>query len=444
MKTIIKDGKTRNSFLLIFLCFFFTSSGYLSWLYNLMRFTDNTTSDILSEVLGYILQAIGVFVFVYLIKNKIISSIKSLIYGVVGFDLLCICVSVLSNKISGVITFGLLMNVFHGILTGYYLYELTDINDPKKAILSFALGYSLGSFAGYILSTFKNGTFLKTREVLMVYVLLAALIFVLVSKSETDKIRDIKNGTQKTHFRDLALLMFSFNTVKNVGFSFPSVNIKGGVNLELVRLFYALSLIVAGYINSKDHRTGAICCVASLGYPFFSIALNNLQVNPTIIWCLSYLFQGFFNIYRIILFVEMAMNENKRYLAPFGLAFGRIGEATGTSIYIALQDDILNLTGITLILFASAVFIFFKVYGGLYGNGTKVRDKFDRFTAEYDLSAREKEIFEQLLDKTSSRQIAERMFISESTVKFHIHNILNKTGCKNRKELVQEYNNQIK
>ena len=73
MKTIIKDGKTRNSFLLIFLCFFFTSSGYLSWLYNLMRFTDNTTSDILSEVLGYILQAIGVFVFVYLIKNKIIQ-----------------------------------------------------------------------------------------------------------------------------------------------------------------------------------------------------------------------------------------------------------------------------------------------------------------------------------------------------------------------------------
>ena len=42
------------------------------------------------------------------------------------------------------------------------------------------------------------------------------------------------------------------------------------------------------------------------------------------------------------------------------------------------------------------------------------------------------------LKKTNS-EIAEALSVSERTVKFHIHNILKKTGCRNRNELLSSY-----
>jgi len=39
----------------------------------------------------------------------------------------------------------------------------------------------------------------------------------------------------------------------------------------------------------------------------------------------------------------------------------------------------------------------------------------------------------------SAAEIAEALSISESTVKFHIHNLLQKTGCRNRVVLLNTY-----
>ena len=44
-----------------------------------------------------------------------------------------------------------------------------------------------------------------------------------------------------------------------------------------------------------------------------------------------------------------------------------------------------------------------------------------------------------LLAEQTNAQIAEALFISESTIKFHVHNFLQKTGCKTRQELVRKY-----
>ncbi len=52
-------------------------------------------------------------------------------------------------------------------------------------------------------------------------------------------------------------------------------------------------------------------------------------------------------------------------------------------------------------------------------------------------TSREREIYELLAKKFSNKEIAERLFISESTVKTHIRNILRKIGAKNRAVLTE-------
>ena len=80
------------------------------------------------------------------------------------------------------------------------------------------------------------------------------------------------------------------------------------------------------------------------------------------------------------------------------------------------------------------------LYLPAYKKERSKEENFAAFTAEHDLSLREQDMLKLLLEKKSNDEIAEELFISENTVKFHIHNLLQKTGCKNRKELISYYN----
>jgi len=87
--------------------------------------------------------------------------------------------------------------------------------------------------------------------------------------------------------------------------------------------------------------------------------------------------------------------------------------------------------------------VFFRVYQVLYvpeyRQEQDEKEKFYRFAMQHDLSAREREMLRLLLDGKTNAEIAGALFISENTVKFHIRNLLQKTGCRNRNELVMSY-----
>jgi DNA-binding NarL/FixJ family response regulator len=59
------------------------------------------------------------------------------------------------------------------------------------------------------------------------------------------------------------------------------------------------------------------------------------------------------------------------------------------------------------------------------------------FDTPESLTAREREVLELLADGLSNRRVAERLGISEHTVKFHVASIYGKLGASSRAELIR-------
>lgn len=60
----------------------------------------------------------------------------------------------------------------------------------------------------------------------------------------------------------------------------------------------------------------------------------------------------------------------------------------------------------------------------------------NRHNSTSELTARELEVLNELVLEASNQQIAERLFLSENTVKNHVHNILSKLKLHNRREAI--------
>ena len=76
------------------------------------------------------------------------------------------------------------------------------------------------------------------------------------------------------------------------------------------------------------------------------------------------------------------------------------------------------------------------MYFPLFPEGKNTELLLEDFSKMYGLSPREKEVFSLIKEGRSNLEIASDLYISENTVKFHIKNILKKTMCSNRTELI--------
>lgn len=65
--------------------------------------------------------------------------------------------------------------------------------------------------------------------------------------------------------------------------------------------------------------------------------------------------------------------------------------------------------------------------------------RFSAFCDQHDISAREREVLEHLLDGQDNLRIANDLFISVGTVKSHVHTIFRKCGVSSRSELLQSF-----
>lgn len=70
-------------------------------------------------------------------------------------------------------------------------------------------------------------------------------------------------------------------------------------------------------------------------------------------------------------------------------------------------------------------------------NNLNLQNSYD--VKDLDLTRREGEIFSLALEGLTNKEIGEKLFIAETTVKKHMQNILKKAECNNRSELINKY-----
>ena len=463
-------------FLLIFVSFLLTSAAYLSWLYHLLALVGSGAADLLTMVVGYVCQAAGIGATALCCYRRKASITRPVFAAVLLLHAVCLVPALLSHHPAGAISFGLLMNLLCGMIAAFYLQELTFATNGSAAAehrgLIFGAAYCAASVAALLLSLIGGRNALHDDRIIIFYLVLTGLCVWLShylytdrekAASEVPPVSPEKSASPKKSaspektassensagsFLILACAsVFILSLVKNIGFNFPSSDIIGGVSLELSRIFYAVGLLIAGFVSDRSRRYGAISAFASLIIPFVMLALTGEPVSSMIFWCLDYFIFAYLSVYRILLFSDLAKERNAVWLAGFGLLFGRLGDAAGTGLYMLLQmllpgNTVVLITAAAL-LFILSVFVFFQLYQRLYAP-TLIRQRseqevFELFAKKHDLTGRERTILRMVLDGQSNGQIAEQLFLTESTVKYHIHNLLQKTACKNRRELMQQY-----
>ena len=428
------------------LCFALTSAVYLSWLDRLVSLSGGTASaDWLSLVAGYLFQAAGMGLVTLWLRRRPDASLRRAFTGATALFAAICAPALLADSLAGATCFGLLMNLLCGVIAGLYLCGIGLSASAGHRSLVFGGGYALATIAEGLFSL-VGGQHLKGANALLVYIPVALLLIPLTGRLGLPGDREAAAPAEPAREAPLMLacvVVILLSAVKNLGFVFPSADIVVGLVPELSRLPYALGLAVAGYINDRNRRNGMICTVAALILPFIMLGLASEPVPATICWGLDYLFYGFFSVFRAALLIDIAGRTHRWELLPLGLLTGRVGDAAGTSISLLLGAHKLWLIALTAALFFPTVFLCLRLYQRLYEPQSErqrsEQEVFEAFCLHNDLSSREREVLRMLIDNRSNGEIAEALFITQSTVKYHVRNVLGKAGCKNRSELQRKY-----
>ena len=436
--------------LIIALCFLWTSTGYLSWMYQLLDFAESSSVDWLTEVIGYLFQAFGIFIFSLVIKRKkSLLSNKSIFITCIGIDFIFIILATLSNQLLFILIWGYMMNFVHGIIAGFYLTLLATQVELKYRSIVFGVAYAASSIASWLISLLNQSNFLRSEYALITYgIFICITTGLIIAEKEPIPLeritftgKDISAGA--IALAGLTVVLVSLT--RGIGFYFPMADISTGINLEFSRAFYAVGLILAGIVGDRSRKYGAVSCLAALFFPFAIIALSNEVGVSIVLWILGYCLFGFLAVFRVVLFSDIArMKEDFMYVAGFGLMFGRIGDAIGNLTGIILNDKLIPLVIVASICFVVTFVIFFMLYNRLYMPAPQPlpsqEERLNAFIQKYELSSREIEVLNLIREGASNGEISAKLFISENTVKFHVRNILKKTDCSNRTELITALN----
>ena len=482
------------------ICFLLTSTAYLAWTYRVVELAEAPIADAVTLIAAYLMQAAGIGLFALLLRRRP-DLVQISVYAALGLHMIMLVPSVLCESFALVLVFGCILNLLCGWIAGYYLYRLASAPDASVSALTLGAGYSAAIFASWLLSLPGRELVYSAKIVMVICVLLTAAAVVVIRKgtipegtqlsdgslSEGDsadtvpartrlsegarsgagsaesvpasvRLSDTKSSsapepsakyelsqdiTQRQFLLLAGALVLLLSVVNSCGFSFPSADIRNGISVEFSRLFYAAGLLIAGYANDKNRRYGAVCAVIALVIPFFILAAHDEPVSRSFFWALSYFASGFYTVYRIILFSDISRDFSLIPLCGFGLLTGRIGDAAGEVLCLALSGHFLILVGTAALLFVASMLLFLHVYRVLYFPVPKKQKSeqeiFIQFSESYNLSAREREVLRFLLEEKTNQEIADELCISDGTVKYHIHNLLQKTGCPNRLKLISTY-----
>ena len=416
MNRLASDPRMRVAALTLS-CFLLASTGWLLWLYHIARLASPASVDMLTMGVGYLMQAIGIGATAFYGRGADHRQLQRLTVGAIIAFVACLVPSTLSPNLTSVLAFGYLANLLSGCMQSYYLFCLARFVEAPRRGLVFGAAYAVSTGLSWLLSAVGGGMLTRGIPGLVCCGALALLTLALVRMPLGDAVAEEqpRDASDHTTLYLACIVVALMSLTKGAGFSFPTVDLVDGVNLELSRLLYGVGLLIAGIVSDYDRKIGALCCAGALVMPFLMLAL----------------------------LADLASEQGKPQLACLGLLFGRVGDSLGTIISIVLSSVPLVLITTVSVLFALTIMLFFALYQRLYTTAVEAtlseRELFERFATRHDLSSREREVLRLVLEERTNSEIASELFVSEATVKYHVRNLLRKTGCHNRLEILALY-----
>lgn len=442
----------KNFFLhtgIIGLYFLWGGSAYISQMYRLGNFLEPGQVDIIAMRWNYLAQALGIILCSLFLWYFPKLAYRRIVYaGAMGFNAVVITVMLVSNNCGIIIFSGIIMNLLLGVLAAYQFSMLAAHVPQQERGRVFGFAYAAGSIGTYLISLLSGGRLLASSYIFILYIAFIAANIVLISLPqnfpffEQSEKSVIKAFPKKRVVLLFFTVFFLMSLLNSIGGNYQSAAIfDKKINFELARAFYAIGLIFAGMIADKNRKYGALSCLASLVFPFASIALYKEPSLVFITWAFSYLLLGFYSVYRIVVFADAAGKKTELLpMAGLGLCIGRLGEAASTFISNNLIENSLYGTLLVAALFIPLIILFINLYQRLYSPDIplpKSREAlYKEFETKYSFTGREREIFGYIEKGYCNKEISGLAYISENTVKFHIKNILKKTNCTNRTEVI--------
>lgn len=448
-----------GSIILVFTLIYALSTGaYFSCVYRTSPYYDNV--DIFFEGYFYLFNAIGILFASFFMKGHytkkrmIIAYSFSLLSSLAATFLLFLP---LSKPIFTMILF--LIFILIGFIQGSYVFLLTLSLPRSNRCMGLGIAASLSVIINAAFSQIKGGTFVQSIYAVITYLIIAViacglLIFAynrLYVPSET-ALEDTFGSSahspawnQKAFICTCIFIALSW-AIQSLGFYFPfNSSLILGISNESLRLTNILGLLLGGYLINRDKKIGAISCLIILATPMLYIFLQARAGISLLVFMLSYFFTGFLSIYRFGIISDMSDSLDSKgnplvFYCTFGMIFGRLGEGSGALLGMKFASDPMVLITATCFILVIAIAFFIFHYISLFVPVPQVvqsyNDQKTSFKIKYDLSSREMDVLEFLLEDDSNADIAEKLFVSENTIRFHVSNILKKTGCKSRKEIV--------
>lgn len=433
---------------------------YYSQSFLLFKFYD---AGIVTEMLSgwnYLAQAAGMILFAFLFIRVNGISGKKKFQAVISLTLLpIITVSVFTQSGPILILMMILLNLAIGLLTAFAFSLIASYITEKRFVICFAGAYSIGGMLTCLICRLNEeimiSFFIIILSCVCVGIISALILFYKdIDPAVTDhNTESISLGIKNSNIVLLHLIIALMAMIFALGSNDP-ILVESGSRIELIytRIFYAGGLMLAAIIFDKNHTIGSICALASIIYPIMIIILYKELPIHYIAIALIDTFTGFYSVFRVGYNISIASVKGKPYIASLGLCISRIFEGIMSVCLAVLGFDRLTDFIIAGVLFIPLMILFCYMLtkntesSDIVIAETNIPDASEEpkfsFAEIYHLTRREEQISGYLAENKTNSEIAEILFVSESTVRFHVSNILKKTGLKNRSEVGRKYNEQ--
>lgn len=434
-----------------FLTYFVMCLMYYSQIYLLGNYYDGTIIFAITDGWAYLMQALGMIAMIAIFaKNPQKYGNRKFVSGVMIAMIPMIVLTLLAHNGPVIFAMMLILNFAIGFATAFYFGLMVQYLPQNLRLMSFAIAYAIGTIAMWALSKVSANVLTSNYIILVDIVLVIFNVYLFMS---FENLNSCCNPNAKIESPSLSSVIKSNKALIAIVFLMSILSVLGssdnvaltndsvGLSILDVRALYGIGLITCAWIYAKSKNIGSIVTMASLVLPFVALGMLHVTYASVIVCLITFIALGFYAVYRAGVFMDITSELNLiPVFAVFGLAVSRISDAVTVVAFTYLYPKYFPVSFIVSgIVFIPLIILFFASF---IKNENMIEDadtKKSLFAETHDLTRREEEIAHYISQGKTNGEIAALINLSESTVRFHVANILKKTGLRSRTDVSRAY-----